>query len=87
MDKRTAAAALKYARGHWQKGIVYELLAGHAVNPLRELRGYARAYSLRYRASLLNLFGRLEDAGFKVDFTAGPRGGEWGGYWRLRLEQ
>lgn len=72
------------ARGYWQQGIWNALLAGRTVkNPLSQLSGKAKIYQPRYRESLTNLLYRAEVAGYNVEYTPGPRGGDYAATYRL----
>lgn len=59
--------ALRYARGGYQRGIIYgsESLSGST------LRGKAKEYSGRYRRSVINLLDRLIRAGLQVSEERG----------------
>lgn len=77
MTEERKQELLKLARGHWQRGIVSHLLRwGEIDNPTgAALVGKARNYAGRYEESFQNLRGRLEDAGIKLEYIPGPRGG------------
>ncbi len=77
MTEERKQELLNLARGHWQRGIVSYLLRwGEIDNPTgAALVGRARNYAGRYEESFQNLRGRLEDAGVKLEYIPGPRGG------------
>ena len=72
------------ARGCWQREQLRYLLAGWGIgHPTRTIIGRANGYVDRYQESLGNMIRRLEDIGYRVEFTPGPRGGAWGGEYRI----
>ena len=74
----------RIAQGSWQEEVWDWLLSGHPVtNPISALQGQAKSWSIKYKSSLENMLKRASDAGYTITFTHGPRGGEWGGHYRL----
>lgn len=76
------------ARGTWQMGLWRALLAGQEIcNPVRSLRGRAKSYAGRYDNSFHAMLQRARDAGFVIERTAGPHGGQWSATYRLVREE
>ena len=69
-DPTTFSAALKLARGSYQRNILrgVESLSGST------LRGKAKRFGGRYQASAQNLIARCRRAGLAVSETRGPHG-------------
>lgn len=64
------------ARGRWQREIWHAMTTTGACNPVSELKGRARQYSMRYDASFGALCARAKRAGYTIVVTPGPRGGK-----------
>mgnify|MGYP000899673575 CR=1 FL=1 len=74
----------KLAKGSWQREICRNLESGKEIrSPLGNLKGKAKSYSLHYSSSFSNLLSRLVKAGYKIQRTPGPRGGEYSATYRL----
>jgi len=76
---------LSLAKGSWQRGILHDLLTYKTIsNPTGQvLRGKARNYSIRYQESLSNLFQRVHNAGYAIEYIPGIRGGAYSARYRL----
>jgi len=73
------------ARGSWQQEILHALDRGEEIwNPVSALRGLAKSYAGRYQRSFDALLQRMESAGYEVEKTLGPRGGDYGATYSAR---
>ena len=72
-----------YARGDFQRRVEEALLAGRVITNPVPRKGKAGRYAVLYKKSLQNLFTRMQQDGWKVIYTPGPRGGEWSATFHL----
>jgi hypothetical protein len=93
MNQERKQLLQEQARGSWQREIVNEFIIereGHPLyrdgvrNPVADLRGNAASYVGRYQESFQALLRRIREAGFEIERTPGPRGGEWGATYRVK---
>lgn len=73
------------ARGWWQATAWADMhTESGCVNPVASLQGAAKNYAGRYQASFYNMLNRAKKAGYTIERTPGPRGGEWSAVYRAR---
>ena len=75
-----------FARGCWQQELETTLLReGKIENPVSNLRGKAKDYSVHYWESFQNLLLRMKRAGYCFRLELGPHGGYSRAQWHITV--
>jgi len=76
----------KLARGSWQRDMLKAMLSTAGCHsPAYLLQGKAKLYLNRYNNSFQSILQRVRNAGYKINVTPGPRGGEYGSIYRINF--
>ena len=73
----------KLVRGSYQQDVFNRLTMCWSVESPTKREGKAKRYTDLYVKSFNGLIGRMTAAGYKVERTPGPRGGEWGATYKI----